>query len=236
MTVADDPRLGQPVPRLDHIEVWVFDLDNTLYSPRHNLFAQIDRRMGEFVSDLLGASLEAARQVQKSLFREHGSTLRGLMEEHGIAPDDFLDYVHDVDLEVLPPDAELDAALGKLDGRKLIFTSASLRHAERVTARLGVDHHFEDVYDIAAADYLPKPHRPTYERFLRRHQVDPGRAVMFDDIARNLEPAAALGMTTVWIPGRTEWAREGSDGDHIDYVAADLAPWLAALVDGEERG
>jgi len=236
MATVEDPRLDHPVPRLDHIEAWVFDLDNTLYSPRHELFAQIDRRMGEFVSELLGASLEAARRVQKSLFREHGSTLRGLMEEHGIAPDAFLDYVHDVDLEVLPPDAELDAALAGLAGRKLIFTSASLGHARRVTARLGVAHHFEDVYDIAAADYLPKPHRPTYERFLRRHSVDPVGAVMFEDIARNLEPAAALGMTTVWIPGRTEWAREGSDGDHIDYVTADLAAWLGAVVDGEERG
>lgn len=217
------------MPRLDHVEVWVFDLDNTLYPARHNLFAQVDRRMGEFISALLGVDRDEARRVQKGLFRDFGSTMRGLMVTYGIEPEEFLDFVHDVDLSAIPPDAELDAALSKLDGRKLIFTSASRQHTERVTARLGVDHHFEAVYDIAAADYLPKPHPPTYARFVDRHEVDPGAAVMFEDIARNLAPAAALGMTTVWVPGLTEWSREGSDGDHIHHVADDLTDWLTAL-------
>jgi putative hydrolase of the HAD superfamily len=216
-------------PRLDHVEVWVFDLDNTLYSAQHDLFAQVDQRMGEFVATLLDMGFEDARVVQKSLFRQHGSTMRGLMTEHGIDPNAFLDYVHDIDVSVLPQDEALDRALARLEGRKFVFTSASADHAERVMARIGVHHHFDDIFDVVAADYLPKPHPPTYRRFVERHQVEPGKAAMFEDIARNLAPAAALGMTTVWVPGLTEWSREGSDGDHIHYVAEDLTEWLTEL-------
>ena len=230
MTACDEPSRGGPIPRLDHIEVWVFDLDNTLYPARHNLFTQVERRMGEFVASYLGLDLDQARRVQRALFAEHGSTLKGLMTVHGVNPDAFLDYVHDVDVTAVPADAELDAALGKLEGRKLIFTSASLEHAERVTAQLGVGHHFEDIYHIVAADYLPKPHPATYDRFVARYRVDPRAAVMFEDIARNLKPAAVLGMTTVWVPGITQWSRESSDGDHIHHVAADLTAWLTALI------
>jgi putative hydrolase of the HAD superfamily len=152
-----------------------------------------------------------------------------MMEEHGMAPEAFLEYVHDIDLSPLPPDRALDDALDRLEGRKLIFTSASAGHAERITERLGVRRHFEDIYDVADAAYLPKPHPPTYERFLARHRVDPRAAAMFEDIARNLAPAAALGMVTVWVPGITEWSREGADGDHIHHVADDLSAWLTRL-------
>lgn len=212
-----------------HVEAWVFDLDNTLYPARHSLFAQVDVRMGEYLSRLLALEVDAARAVQKSLFRRHGSTLRGLMSEYGIEPDGFLEYVHDVDFTVLPRDERLDRALSRLAGRKLVFTSASLDYAEKALERIGVAHHFEAVFDITAADYLPKPHPPTYERFLDRHAVDPRAAVMFEDIARHLEPAAALGMTTVWVPGLSEWSHVGSDGDFIHHVADDLSAFLLEL-------
>ena len=232
MTALDDARARRPPPRLDHVEVWVFDLDNTLYPARLNLFPQVERRMGEFISNYLGVGEDEAGRVRKAMFREHGSTLRGLMDAYGLDPVEFLDYIHDVDLTAVPPDAGLNAALGKLDGRKLIFTSASLEHAERVTKRLGVHHHFEDVYHIAAAGYLPKPHPPTYDRFIERHRVDPRAAAMFEDSARNLKPAAALGMITVWVPGLSEWSREDSEGDHIHHVAEDLTAWLTQLTAG----
>lgn len=225
----DRPAENPAAPRLDHVEVWVFDLDNTLYPAHHDLFVQVDARMGEFVARCLDVALEDARKAQKALFRAHGSTMRGLMTEHGVDPDAFLDYVHDIDVSVLPADAALDRALGRLEGRKLVFTSASAHHAERVMAQLGVEHHFEDIYDVVAAGYLPKPHPPTYARFVERHRVEPAKAVMFEDIARNLAPAAALGMTTVWIPGLTEWSREGGEGDHIHHVTDDLTAWLTAL-------
>ncbi len=229
MVACHDKGASVPVPRLDHVEVWVFDLDNTLYPARYNLFAQVDQRMSAFIADYLGLDLDEARRVQKALFREHGSTLRGLMTAHGMEPNGFLEYVHDVDVAAVPPDTGLDAALGKLEGRKLIFTSASLRHAERVTARLGIAHHFEDIFHIAAADHVPKPHPATYRRFIERYRVEPTAAAMFEDIARNLRPAAALGMTTVWVPGMTEWSHEDSEGDHIHHRTEDLTAWLTAL-------
>ena len=225
-----------PVPRLDHVEYWIFDLDNTLYSARHNLFAQIDQRMGEFIADFLDLDPVAAKRVQKSFFHQHGTTLRGMMLEHAMAPEPFLDYVHEIDLSVIPPDSRLDAALESLPGRKFIFTNASSGHADRVTRRLGIRRHFEDLFDIVDCDYLPKPTRAPYEKLLSRHGMEARRAAMFEDIPRNLEPAAALGMTTVLVPNPSAWARDGSDGGHIHHVVEDLGEWLAAVARARAAG
>ena len=214
------------------VDTWVFDLDNTLYPARYNLFELVDRKIGAFVAALLGVDRGAARRVQKSYFREHGTTLRGLMLNHGVDPQAFLEFVHDIDVARVPPSPDLDAALARLDGRKLVFTNASARHAERVMERLGVAHHFEGVFDIADAGYVPKPHPETYAAMVARFAFDPRAAAMIEDIARNLEPAAAIGMTTVWLRNNSEWGREGSDGAYIDLVIDDLAGWLAGLGDG----
>jgi putative hydrolase of the HAD superfamily len=220
-------------PGLDHVEVWIFDLDNTLYSPRHNLFAQIDRRMSEFIADYLSIDVAEAKRLQKDHFRRHGTTLRGLMNEHAMAPDAFLDYVHDIDLGPLPPNRPLREALSRLRGRKLIFTNATRAHAERVTRHLEIDEFFEDIFDIVDADYLPKPDRRPYEKLLERYDVRPERAAMIEDIARNLEPAAALGMTTALLPHPNQWAKAGADGAHVHHLVDDLADWLLAV--GQQR-
>src|SRR5215470_11101633 len=150
--------LAQPrhLRSVDHVTDWVFDLDNTLYPARCNLFAQVDRRIGLFIEGLLGLEQGPARELQKRYFREHGTTLRGLMTHHGIDPRAFLDFVHEIDLAPVPPSPALDAALAALPGRKFIFTNGSVAHADRVMGRLGVAHHFEGIFDIVAADYLPK--------------------------------------------------------------------------------
>jgi putative hydrolase of the HAD superfamily len=217
-----------------HVEVWLFDLDNTLYPAACNLFDQVDARIGEYVSTFLGLEPDAARARQKEFFRAHGSTLRGMMLLHDMEPLDYLDYVHDIDLAPVAPDPGLDTALDRLPGRKLVFTSATVAHAERVLDRLGVRHHFEDIFDVVAADFAPKPHDQTYARLLERHAVDPKAATFFDDIPRNLKPAAALGMRTVWVPGRHAWGQIDDDGTYIDYMAERLTPWLADLVSGFE--
>ncbi len=223
-------------PDLDHVEVWIFDLDNTLYPAACNLFDQIDRRMGEFIGRLLTVDRTEARVIQKSYFRQHGTTLRGLMLEHGLDPAEFLDYVHDIDLTPIPPNPDLDQALDRLPGRKLVFTNGSVPHAERVMARLGVAHHFEAVFDIVASDYVPKPDPAPYHRLVDRYRVDPRAAAMFEDIARNLAPAAALGMTTVWVPGNPNWSGPDASGEHVHHVAEDLTAWLADLAaDGTDR-
>jgi len=217
-------------PLLSGVDTWVFDLDNTLYPASQALFPQIEARIGAFVSGHLGIVLAEAQRLQKTYFREFGSTLRGLMTVHQTEPSDFLEFVHDIDYGALAPDPRLDDALGRLAGRKFIYTNASAGHAERVMNRLGVSHHFEAVFDIEAAGYLPKPDPGPYGILTRSLAIDPKRAAMFEDIARNLAPAAAVGMTTIWLPGSPAWASEGAGGDHIHYVAEDLPAWLEAVV------
>ncbi|MFO7481124.1 pyrimidine 5'-nucleotidase [Oceanibaculum nanhaiense] len=213
-----------PAP-LSEIEHWVFDLDNTLYPASCDLFSQIDWRMTAFIAESLSLPPDEARPLQKALFRRHGTTLRGLMVEHGLEPSAFLDFVHDIDYAPVLACDRLKAAMAALPGEKLIFTNGTVRHAERVLERLGLDG-FSGIFDIVAADYMPKPDPAPYASFVKRHAIDPRRAVMVEDIARNLVPAAALGMTTVWVTGSPEWAKAGSEGDHIHHATDDLAGWL----------
>ena len=214
------------------MEAWVFDLDNTLYPASCSLFPQIDLRMRHFIAEALNISPDDAFVLQKQYYREFGTTLRGLMLRHGIEPTVFLAYVHDIDCSVLAPSPRLDLALGNLPGRKIIFTNGSERHALNVLDRLGLTRHFSAVFDIRAAGYIPKPHAESYARLARRHAVEARRAAMFEDIARNLAPAAQAGMTTVWVceDGHSRWSTgEPDDLSHVHHVTDDLAGWLAEV-------
>ncbi|MBB3951612.1 pyrimidine 5'-nucleotidase [Aureimonas jatrophae] len=224
-----------------HVRDWVFDLDNTLYPRRTDLFAQIDKRMTSYVSELLQVSAEEAKVVQKELYREYGTTLRGLMERHRIDPDGFLSFVHDIDYSFLAPDPALGAEIERLPGRKFIFTNGDRGHAERTARALGILEHFEDVFDIVAAGLVPKPAAETYDKFMGLHRIDTERAAMFEDLARNLEVPKARGMRTVLVvPENFEttigdvWEHEGRDGEHIDFVTDDLTRFLRRLR-GEAR-
>ncbi|HJU18938.1 MAG TPA: pyrimidine 5'-nucleotidase [Stellaceae bacterium] len=226
----------EPVPQdrhwrpLSKVETWIFDLDNTLYPASCRLFDQIHARMTEFIAGRLGLSPEQALFVQKTYFREHGTTLRGLMVVDGIDPDEFMDFVHAVDLACVPPDPALVTALCRLPGRKIVHTNGSQRHAERLLGHLGIAESFCGIIDIAAAGYDPKPALAGYHELVRRHGVAPAAALMIDDIARNLVPAAALGMTTAWLRHDAEWSSDGAAGDHIHYVVDDLAGFLAGVL------
>lgn len=215
-------------PILDEIEHWVFDLDNTLYPADCDLFSQIDVRMGAFISRQFGIDRIEARKLQKRYYHEHGTTLAGLMANDGVHPDAFLDYVHDIDVTPVPPSPELRDALGQLPGRRLVYTNGSVKHAENVMDRLGITDMFDGIYDIIAADYRPKPDPAPYEDFVRRFDVEPQRAVMVEDIARNLEPAHAMGMSTVLI--RSKRYEESPDDDYIHHVADDLLGWLQDIL------
>ncbi len=221
---------------LTAINTWVFDLDNTLYPAEINLFAQVDHRMGEFIARELNVTYAEARVLQKQYYREHGTTLNGLMTEHGMAPEAFLDYVHDIDVSMVKPDAELDRLLGDLPGRRVVFTNGSLAHAERVIQHLDIGHHFDEIYDIAAADFVPKHHPETFDAFIARANFDPTRAAMFDDISQNLIPAHQRGMVTVWIRTETDWgaprdpyAPVVENHDHVDYEAPNLLGFLSKM-------
>lgn len=220
-----------------HVTDWVFDLDNTLYPHHSNLFSQIDARMTAYVSDLLQLPSDEARKVQKAFYMEYGTTLRGLMEKYAVDPDDFLEKVHDIDYSWLAPDPELGEAIRRLPGRKFIFTNGNRSHAERSARQLGILEHFEDIFDIVAAELSPKPARETYDKFMLMHRVAGPDAVMFEDLARNLTVPKALGMTTVLIvpnnfaPTFTE-AWEGGLGheSHIDFVTDNLTSFLETIV------
>jgi pyrimidine 5''-nucleotidase len=228
---------NQPDPaRFAHITDWVFDLDNTLYPHHCNLFSQIDVRMTTYVSQLLDLPREEARALQKELYRQHGTTLRGLMERHQVDPDDFLEKVHDIDYSWIEPDPALGEAIRALPGRKFIFTNGSRSHAERAAERLGVSDHFEDIFDIVAAGLTPKPAKESYDLFVALHRIVGLNAVMFEDIARNLRVPKEIGMTTVLIvprnfePTYSEiWERDPDQADAVDYVTDDLKAFLKAV-------
>lgn len=216
-----------------HVDTWVFDLDNTLYPASCRLFDQIDVKMGDFVSRLLGVDHAEAKRRQKEMFYKHGTTLRGLMTEHGIAPHDFLGYVHDIDHSPVPPNRELDDALHALPGRKLIFTNGTVAHAEKVLNRIGITHHFGDIFDIVHAGFIPKPEMEPYQKFVSQTGIRPGTSAMFEDIARNLLAPHQLGMTTVLVtsPDNHDAAHlnRATGDEHIHHVTGDLAGFLSGL-------
>lgn len=220
-----------------HINAWVFDLDNTLYPSHCDLFAQIDQKMRSFISQFLDLSEDEAGSLQKQYYRDHGTTLSGLMTVHGMEPKAFLDFVHDIDLAPVQPDPRLARAMVRLPGRKLVFTNGTVHHAERVLRKLGITHAVDAVFDIVHADYVPKPQIQTFRRFCEAHAVTPKTAVMFEDLARNLAPAHALGMTTVLVepplghadPTVRGWG-DASEGAHIHYRTPDLAAFLESIL------
>jgi putative hydrolase of the HAD superfamily len=224
-------------PDFSEIDVWVFDLDNTLYPPSCNLFAQIDVKMRAFIADLLKVDPDEAYRLQKQYYRDHGTTLSGLMTVHGIEPKRFLDFVHNIDVSVVPPNPELATALERLPGRRLVFTNGTVAHATRVLDRIGIHDHVEKIFDIVHADFIPKPKLATFKRFLREHDVDPLRAAMFEDLDRNLEPAHELGMTTVLVrssdghadPAVRSWGEAPADAPHVHHRTDDLARFLSTI-------
>jgi putative hydrolase of the HAD superfamily len=218
-----------PQDDLSHVEFWIFDLDNTLYPARCRLFDQVDRRIGLFIQELLNLDPEAARALQKQYFREHTTTLKGLMVNHGIDPVRFLEFVHQIDVSGVAEDPALERALKRLPGRKLIYTNGSVAHARNVMHRLGIGHHFQDIFDIVAAEYLPKPAAESFAQLIATYGIAPERAVFIDDMPRNLKPAAALGMTTVLVASDHDWAQPSGEEDFIDYTTDNLAEWLSDI-------
>ena len=215
------------LPELRHVESWIFDLDNSLYPASANLFSLIDARMSQFIQQLLGCGHERARTVQKGYFRDHGTTLAGLMREHGVDPHEFLDFVHDIDLARLIADPRVVAALDRLPGRKFVFTNGDELYARRVLDRLGLANAFDGLHDIHAMGYVPKPDPRSYQAMCERHAIEPARALFVEDMARNLRPAKALGMTTVWVDNGSEQAGQCAEDDFIDYRTADIGEWLS---------
>ncbi len=218
------------------VTTWIFDLDNTLYPAECNLFAEVDQKMGDFIARMLDIPFEEARYLQKHYYRKFGTTLNGLMSVHKLDPKPFLDYVHDIDLTPVQESPALSAAIERLPGRKLIFTNGTVHHAERVAGKLGILHHFEDIYDIVASDYIPKPKPEPYAKFLGRHGVNARASAMFEDMPHNLEVPHGLGMATVLVTSATfdhpvqhdiaGWEKSPA---HIHHVTDNLTGFLQGI-------
>ena len=216
---------------------WIFDLDNTLYPASSNLFAQIDQRMGEFIASYLDLPFDEARKIQKAYYIGYGTTLSGLMSEHGLKPEKFLDYVHDIDVSMLSPSPELAATIEALPGEKYIFTNGSRKHAENVAGQLGVLEKFDDVFDIGAAGFVPKPDPQAYDRFLTAHTVTAHEAAMFEDMPHNLQTPHDLGMVTVLVHSEyydhpiqkqiKEWTEPP---EHVHHMTEDLLGFLDEVI------
>jgi putative hydrolase of the HAD superfamily len=234
-TIAESNKLRGAAPRrgFQHVDTWIFDLDNTLYPATCNLFAEVDHRMGAYIAKTIGVPYEHARHLQKVYYRQFGTTLAGLMKVHKLPPGPFLEYVHDIDLSAVADMPELAAAIAALPGRRLIFTNGSRRHAENVARRLGVLELFEDICDIAALDYVPKPETAAFDRLMKLHAIAPARAAMFEDMPHNLEVASSLGMTTVLVhsdyvdhPAQLKIREWRELPDHVHYLTRDLTAFL----------
>lgn len=215
---------------LCNAETWVFDLDNTLYPASCRLFDQVDKNITKFIMRFLSLTWDDAYTIQKTYFRKFGTSMNGLINLHGLDPQEFLEFVHKIDLSPLAKNPEIDTALAKLSGRKIIFTNGSVSHAEAVLGALGIARHFEGIFDIVAANYQPKPDSAIYEIFIKKYNIDPKTAVMVEDMARNLAPAHKIGMSCVWIASDNEWARAHFDETFVHHIIDDLTSWLQMVV------
>jgi putative hydrolase of the HAD superfamily len=213
-------------PALSHVESWIFDLDLTLYGPEHNIMEQVRNRIATFVEDYFNIDSASAHKIRHAYLQSYGTTLGGLMAEHGVDLHAYLDFVHDVDMSMLRPCARLSAGIAALPGRKLIFTNADAPYAERILAARDLRPMFDGLFDIHAMEHKPKPERVSYDRFCSAFDCDPQTALFIEDSVHNLEPAKAMGMTTVWINhgGRP-------CPDYVDHEITDVADWLHSIME-----
>ena len=214
---------------LKNLKYWLFDLDNTLYSGNTKVFDQVDKKMTEYISRKLNLDSEEAKRIQKSYFHEYKTTLNGMIKNHKINAHEFLEFVHDIDLNFLKEDKPLRDEISKIKGKKIIFTNGSKAHANNVTKRIGINNLFDGVFDIVDADFIPKPSKEAYKKIVEKFQIEPQYCIFIEDIARNLKPAYDLGMKTVWIKNNEPWAAEYSDSNFINYKIGDLTNFLKEI-------
>jgi putative hydrolase of the HAD superfamily len=206
-----------------HVTTWVFDLDNTLYPPRYRLFDQIEVKMTAWVMEALKVSRPEANRLRQHYWETHGTTLAGLMREHDVDPGPYLTDVHDIDFSPLPADPELAARIADLPGRRIVYTNACEPYALKVLEARGLSGLFDAVYGVEHAGFHPKPDRAAFEMVFAADRLDPTRAAMFEDDARNLKVPHAMGMRTVHV------APEAAPEDHIHHHTDDLAAFLGRL-------
>jgi len=214
---------------LQSIKFWIFDLDNTLYSGNTKVFEQVDKKMTEYISKKLKVDKEEAKKIQKKYFHKYNTTLNGMIKNHKINANEFLEFVHDINIDFLQKDPGLAKEIEKLEGIKIIFTNGSRKHALNVTKRLGIDQLFDDIFDIVDCDFIPKPLIEPYKKLVKKHKIDPKLCVLVEDIARNLKPAYEMGMKTVWIENNEPWASKFANSNFVNYRTNNLPEFLKKI-------
>ena len=219
----------------ENINTWIFDLDNTLYSADSGIFQQVHKLMGEFISKNLNMDMPEAKKLQAKYYKQHGTTLRGLMDNHGIDPDYFLDEVHRLDYSIVSSNEILNQELHKLNGRKIIYTNANKKHAIDVLERIGLSNFFDEIFDIKMANYIPKPELKPYEQLINLFDINPKTSAMFDDIAKNLVPAKKVKFTSVWIDAGYENFSDDIQASkkYLDFQTRDLSLFLKDVNEGK---
>ena len=216
------------------INTWIFDLDNTLYSADSGIFQQVHDLMGKYVSSYLNIDIDEAKKIQREYYKKHGTTLRGMMDNHGVDPDEFLAEVHKLDYSIVGPNHQLNEELKKLIGRKIIYTNANMQHVISVLDRIELSNFFDEIYDIKMANYVPKPEIIPYKQIIKKYDLNPKSTAMFDDIAKNLVPAKNLGFTSIWIDAGYENFSDDikSSKNFLDYTTTDLHLFLEKVNKG----
>jgi putative hydrolase of the HAD superfamily len=213
-----------PAEHFSHVETWVFDLDHTLYPPEMALFDQINIRMTAYVMEALGVDQVEASRLRQKYWREHGTTLAGLMDIHGVDPGPYLTEVHEIDFTVLAPDPDLAARIAALPGRRIIYTNGTAPYAEQVIAHRGLSGLFDAIYGVEHANFRPKPEARAFRAIFDADGLTPTRAAMFEDDPRNLAAPHAMGLRTVHV------APEPDPADHIHHHTDDLTAFLSRLI------
>ena len=229
---TDPQAVNRPPRSLQHIDTWLFDLDNTLYPPSCNLQQQMAAQAQQLLCDVLGVSAVESHELIMKYMHEYGTAVVGMNKLHGVTPELFYKTIHDVDYSVVKADPDLNIALGKLTGRKYIFTNGTADHAERVLARLGCATQFDAIFDIVAAEYKVKPEVAPYRTVVQALGGDTQSMALVEDVPNNLRPAAELGMTTVWVRNQSEFSY-GTVDEHVHVIADNLVSWLQQVVEAQ---
>jgi len=211
------------------IKYWLFDLDNTLYSGTTKVFEQVDKKMTQYISQKLNINLKEAKEMQKKYFHKYNTTLNGLIKNHKVNANEFLDFVHDINIDFLEKDEQLGIEIKKLNGKKIIFTNGSRKHAMNITKKIGIDQYFDDIFDIVDCEFIPKPLIEPYKKLVQKHKIDPNLCAFIEDIARNLKPAYEMGMKTIWIENDEPWAKKFSDSKFVNYKTNNLSDFLKKI-------
>ena len=212
-----------------NIKNFIFDCDGVLYSDLEKVFGQVSKRMTEYISKKLDLDIKKAKELQTNYFHKYNTSLNGLMIHHNINPNDFLKYVHDINLDFLEKDLVLREELIKLNAKKIIFTNGSNAHVDNITKHLGIDDLFHGIFDIVDCGFIPKPARESYEKLAKKFNINPKETVFIEDIAKNLEPAKKLGMKTVWLMNNEYWGKKDSDKEFIDLKIKNLSSFLKEI-------